>query len=181
MRAGAKLTLSLGLILLWMFTPADGSDVSPTEYQLKAAFLFNFAKFVDWPPAAFTNSTAPFVIGILGENPFGRDLVNTIQNKKIGPHPIASRRVESIGDARLCHIIFISNSESKRLREIFAGLRGASVLTVGENDNFIGAGGMLNFVVEGRKIRFQINDASARHAGLKINSKLLSLALPAPH
>ncbi|HEY9509510.1 MAG TPA: YfiR family protein [Verrucomicrobiae bacterium] len=181
MRIGAKIILSFSLLLLWVSAPVLAQEVSPTEYQLKAAFLFNFAKFVDWPPAAFTNSTAPFVIGVLGQDPFGKDLENTVRNKSIGGHAIVARAVASIPDARQCQILFVSNSESKRLREILDGLRGASVLTVGENEKFFVAGGMVNFVVEGRKIRFQINDAAAKAAGLKISSKLLSLALPAPH
>ncbi|HEU5123058.1 MAG TPA: YfiR family protein [Verrucomicrobiae bacterium] len=180
MRISAKIFLSLSILWLWTVVPAAAQDVSPTEYQLKAAFLFNFAKFVDWPSAAFTNSAAPLVIGVLGQDPFGKDLENTVRNKNISGRSIVARTVGSIPDARQCHILFISNSESKRLREILEGLRGASVLTVGENEKFFVSGGMVNFVVEGRKIRFQINDAAAKAAGLKISSKLLSLALPAP-
>lgn len=179
MRVGAKVILISMIFLLGVIAPAAAQDVSPTEYQLKAAFLYNFAKFVDWPPSAFTNGTQPFVVGVMGENPFGKDLENTIHNKNINGHTIVGRAVVSISDARQCHILFVSNSESKRLHEIFEGLRGATVLTVGENEKFIASGGMINFIVEGRKIRFQINDATARLAQLKISSKLLSLAVPA--
>jgi hypothetical protein len=165
--------LSLALLL-----PVGGiaQEPQPSESQLKAAFLFNFAKFVEWPPAAFAEATSPMVIGILGENPFGDDLERTIRGKTINNRPLVVREFRSPGEATNCHILFISASEKKRLAEIFDGLHGKSVLTVSETDGFTEAGGMINFVAEGNKIRFQINDAAAKGAGLKISSKLLSLA-----
>jgi hypothetical protein len=176
MRFRATLFLCLSLALL----PAvDGSaqEQPPLEYQVKAAFLFNFAKFVEWPPAAFADAKSPIVIGILGDNPFGEDLAKTVRDKTVNNRPITIKKeFRSLADATNCHILFISTSEKQRLPEIFKGLREASVLTVGETDGFTEAGGMINFVAEGKKIRFQIKDATAKGAGLKISSKLLSLA-----
>jgi hypothetical protein len=177
MRFGAK--PFLGLSLVWLLTVGGGraQEFQPSEYQLKSAFLFNFAKFVEWPPEAFAKGRSPIVIGILGENPFGGDLERTIRNKTISNRSLAVKEIRSLAEATNCHILFISTSEKQRLPEIIQGLRGASVLTVGETERFTEAGGMINFVLEGNKIRFRINDEAAKSAGLKISSKLLSLAL----
>jgi hypothetical protein len=154
-----------------------GQESQPTEYQIKAAFLFNFAKFVQWPPGAFADATSPIVIGVLGENPFHEDLARTIRNKAVDDRPLLVKELRSPTEARKCHILFISASEKKRLPKILKGLKGASVLTVSEMDHFTENGGMINFVLKGTKIRFQINHEEATQAGLKISSKLMSLAV----
>jgi hypothetical protein len=173
-----RATRILCLSLLWLL-PISGSraqESPPTEYQLKAAFLLNFAKFVEWPPTAFAGANSPMILGILGENPFGDVLERTIRDKTISNHPLVVKEFHSSAEATNCHILFISTSEKARLPEILAGLRGASVLTVGETDRFTETGGMINLFRQGNKIRFQINEAAAKGVGLKISSKLLSLA-----
>ena len=177
MRPGARLFSALILAPLLVAGDGRAQEAQPSAYQLKAAFLYNFAQFVDWSPTAFASNTAPFVIGILGENPFGRELEQTVRGKAVLNHALMVKEVRSVAEAtNTCHILFISASEKKRLAEIFAGLRGASILTVGEVDRFTESGGMVNFLQAGTKIRFQINDAAAKSAGLKVSSKLLSLA-----
>jgi hypothetical protein len=173
-----RATSILVLSLVWLLSVGDGraQESQPTEYQIKAAFLFNFAKFVEWPPAAFAEATSPMVIGVLGENPFRDDLERTIQGKTINNRPLVIKEFRSPAEATNCHVLFISTSEKQRLPEILKSLHGTSVLTVGETDRFIETGGMINFVAEGNKIRFQINEVAAESAGLKISSKLLSLA-----
>jgi hypothetical protein len=158
---------------------ADGhaQEAKPTEYQIKAAFLFNFAKFVQWPQTAFAGETAPFVIGILGENPFHEDLARMIRNKTVDEHPVLVREIRSPPEATNCHILFVSNSEKNRLPEIIKSLKGASVLTVAEMEHFTENGGMIDFILESGKIRFEINNEAAANAGLRISSKLLSLAI----
>jgi hypothetical protein len=178
MRFGAKAFLSLSVILSLTTAWGIAQEAPPSEYRLKAAFLFNFAKFVDWPPEAFKDASAPLVIGILGDNPFGRDLEQTVQGKSINTHPLLIKQFSSPSETTNCHILFVSSSEKKRQPEVLNSVRGAPVLTVGENDQFIEAGGMINFVVEDKKIRFQINNDPARREGLKISSKLLGLAQP---
>lgn len=173
----ATAILALGWLLLMGSGLVCAQEPQPSEYELKAAFLYNFAKFVEWPPGTFPQSSSPFVIGILGENPFADDLKKTVAGKKILEHPISVVAFSTLAEATNCHILFISNSEKSRLGAIFKSLRGAPVLTVGENDQFTEAGGMINFVREANKIRFQINDESAKGARLKISSKLLSLAI----
>jgi len=177
MRSGATLLLSLSLIwLLVVGGNGHAQESQPTEYQIKAAFLFNFAKFVEWPPRAFAGKASPIVIGILGENPFHDDLARMIQNKTVDDHPLVIKELRSPTEATNCHILFISASEKERLPAILERLKGASVLTVGETDRFTETGGMINFVLKGNKIRFQINKDAATSAGLKISSKLMSLA-----
>ena len=172
----------LSLVLLMAVTSTRTQESPPSEYRVKAAFLLNFAKFVEWPPEAFTDKASPFIIGVLGQNPFGNDLEQTISGKTVNDRALQIReKVQTITEATNCHILFISTSEKKRLPEIFDGLRGTRVLTVGEMDGFTKSGGAINFVMEGNKIRFEIREEAAKKAGLKISSKLLSLALrPAP-
>lgn len=167
----------LNLVLVLAVGGVRADEFQPSEYQLKAAFLFNFAKFVEWPAGAFPEARSPIIIGVLGDNPFGSELERTIRDKTVNERPLQIKEFRSAAEARGCHVLFVGNSEKKRLPEVIEGLRGTSVLTVGEAENFIESGGMIGFVREGNKVRFQINDRAARGAGLKISSKLLNLAV----
>ena len=136
--------LLLGLIL-WLLLAAGAGHAQtprPSEYQLKAAFLFNFAKFIDWPPEALADDKASFVIGILGDNPFGNNLEQIVAGKKINGHPIVVQVLQSATEAGHCQILFISSSEKKRFAAIILNLHGAAVLTVSDTDQFIESGGM---------------------------------------
>ena len=182
-RSWALAAAALFLLLApfaWAFASPDGGDdsMAGSEYQTKAAFLFNFAKFVDWPAHKFSQPDSPLIIGIIGTDPFGGLLDEAVQDQTINDRNVVIRHIESMEELRKCHIIFISRSESERLGPILSDVRGDNVLTVGEADNFISRGGMINFVMVGSSVRFQINDAAARHAGLKISSKLSNIALP---
>jgi hypothetical protein len=165
--------------LAWAFASPDTDDDSQSgmEYQIKAAFLFNFAKFVDWPAHKFTQPDSPLVIGIVGSDPFGGLLEEAVQDKRINDRTVVVRHVDSMEELRKCHMIFVCRSEADRLGPILSEVRFDSVLTVGETDKFISRGGMINFVMVGDTVHFQINDSAARHAGLKISSKLSSLAV----
>ena len=156
---------------------ANAQEPQP-EYKFKAAYIYHFAQFVEWPPKAFPTATSPLVISVLGQNPFGNELERALNQKTINGHPLMVRTVRDPAEALTnCHVLFISSSEKKRLPEIFSILRGASVLTIGETDTFIESGGMIRFLFEEKKIRFEINDEAARAAGLAIRAKLLSLAV----
>lgn len=172
MRVGATLKLLLGLLLAGS---SYAQDAQPSEYQVKAAFIFNFAKFVEWPAGAFADAKSPLCIGVLGENPFGANLERTVQDKMLNNRAIVIKECKTLEDARKCHLLFISASEKKPLQEILEGLAGAHILTVGEAENFLKGGGMINFFREGNRFRFEINDGAAKKAGLKIDSKLLGL------
>jgi hypothetical protein len=145
------------------------------EYSVKAAFLYNFAKFVDWPADA-GNGTGAIVIGILGDDPFGGTLDQVVAGKTVNGSRLAVTRLKFGQDLRRCHILFIGASEHKRLPQIFQSLNGAGVLTVSDMEQFHQQGGMIRFVIEQSKVRFEINVAAAEKAGLKVSSKLLALA-----
>ena len=173
---GTLLPAWLMLAALLSLGTARGDDAQLTESKLKAAFLFNFAKFVEWPPTAFAATNSPITIGILGENPFGGDLEAIIRDKTINNRTIVIKPMLSITEATNCQMLFISASVKSKIPEMISGLGAATILTVGDTDRFTERGGMINFVKEGNKIRFEINDVAAKRAGLKISSKLLSLA-----
>jgi hypothetical protein len=158
--------------------PARAQDTGPTEYQLKAAFLYNFVKFVEWPAQAYAGPTSPTVIAVLGKNVFGDDLEKTLRGKVVNNHPLQFKAVDSAEQATNCQVLFISASEQGRFPQILAALRGKHILTVSESDRFLPDGGMINFIIADRKVRFQINNQAARQAGLMISSDLLSLAVP---
>lgn len=147
-----------------------------SEYAVKAAFLYNFAKFVEWPPGAFGHNGAPLIVGVVGDDPFGSALDQTIQGKSVNGRQLTVRRFSGGQDLRECHILFISSSERKRLSQILDSIRGAGVLTISEMDQFNQQGGIINFILERGKVRFEINTGAAESARLKLSSKLLALA-----
>ncbi|HUA38330.1 MAG TPA: YfiR family protein [Candidatus Sulfopaludibacter sp.] len=169
-------TLVLGLVFLLEFRGL-AQDSSPTEYQIKAAFLYHFAQFVEWPQRAFASSHSPIVIGVLGENVFGGNLQQIIRNKTVNHRPFQVKQFHAVPETTNCQILFISPSERRRLPEILKRLSGASVLTVSEMDHFTDSGGMINFVILNDEVHFQINNDAAKKAGLQISSKLLTLAV----
>jgi len=153
------------------------SDSQPTEYQLKAAYIYHFAQFVEWPNTAFEQTNSPLIIGVLGQSPFGSDLQHTVQGKVLRGHPLIVRLYATTAEmTNACQILFICDSEKKQITQIIAELDDTSTLTVGESDRFIESGGMIKFVPEGPRIRFEINRTRARKSGLQISFKLLNLA-----
>jgi hypothetical protein len=172
--------LRVWLVLLVLLTaggpPLPAQTAIFKEYQVKAVFLLNFAQFVQWPPAAFTSAGEPFRIGVLGEDPFGSFLDETVSGEKVEGHPLVIQRCGSAGDAKGCQILFISRSESGRMEDILAGLKDKSILTVGDTEGFIKNGGVIRFVMEENKVHFRINLEAAKRVNLAISSKVLRLA-----
>jgi hypothetical protein len=149
---------------------ALAQSLSSREYEIKAAYLYNFIKYVDWPSYGDT-----ITIGVLGGNPFGTALA-PLNGKMVKGRRLLIKELDSLHDAQTCQIIFVSSSEKQRLQEIFENLKFARVLTVGETQGFADGGGMINFVEENNKVRFEINADAARRTGLNISSELLKLA-----
>jgi len=164
------------LMMLTSLVSAGVSGQSIDEYQVKAAFLYNFAKFVEWPSELMENSHEPITICVLGQNPFGKSLANVVNSKTISGHPILIRMIAAIRPGESCHVLFISGSERKRLPAILEAVRTASILTVGEGEGFAGEGGMIGFRLDDGKVRFEINLLAAEQQKLRISSKLLNLA-----
>jgi len=157
--------------------PAGAAAPRSSEYTLKAAFLFNFTKFVDWPADAFADEKSPFNLCVLGgEDPFGGSLDELVANEAVNGRPIAVRRRVRGADLRTCQILFIGRAERERQPEVLASLRGLPVLTVGETDRFLSEGGLFNFFLEANRVRFEVNLAAVERTPLKISSKLLRLA-----
>ncbi|MGA9356433.1 MAG: YfiR family protein [Terriglobales bacterium] len=155
-----------------------GAQSAPTgEYQVKAAFLYNFAKFVEWPAGRFADGSAPLRICVLGQDPFGEDLRNVASDKVVNGHKLLVDQVADVAAARSCHILFVASSKKADMKQILESLRGADVLTVGDTKGFAKLGGMINFVLEDNRVRFEVNKTAAEQTGMKISSKLLSLAV----
>jgi hypothetical protein len=146
------------------------------EYQVKAAFLYNFAKFVEWPALTFKNDKDPLRICVLGQNPFGNVLVEGVGGKTVLGRPLLVSDISDAGRGADCQILFIGSSERKRLRAIFTDLRIVGVLTVGETEGFATQGGIVNFKLEDGRVRLEINIEAAALAKLRISSKVLNLA-----
>lgn len=146
------------------------------EYQVKAAYLFNFLKFVEWPGDPTADIHEHWIIGVVGENPFGYQLAQILTGKTAQGHELEVRELRPGEDLRVCRVLFISASEKKRLLSTLAGLNGSSLLTVGDMDHFIESGGMIQFVTEEKRVRFAIDIGATSRARLKVSSKLLSLA-----
>jgi hypothetical protein len=167
-----------GMICLWLAGGAaafaeKGLEVS--EYQVKAALVYNFTKFTQWPSNSFSAPDSPLVIGILGNDSFGRALDDAMAGEKLNGHPIEVVRFQGADAVPACHILFVSNSEKSRLSSILASLQDRSILTIGETDGFGQLGGMVNLVKRDNSIRFEINAGAAQRSGVKISSKLLNL------
>jgi hypothetical protein len=166
------LRLLLTLAGLLIVPPSSGQD---RHYQLKAAFLVNFAQYVEWPTEAFPTADTPFVFGVLGDNPFHPALKDLVTGEVVNGRKALVEEYKSVRDIRRCHILFISDSERTRLPAIMRALKGRSILTVSDLEGFERDGGMIRFVTQTR-VRFRINSAAASEANLTISSKLLRLA-----
>jgi len=159
-----------------------GDAPDSSEYLIKAGFIYNFAKFVEWPSAAFAQPDSPIVIGVLGTDPFGNVLDRLVQDKKIGQRGFVVRRykwgkdLKDLKDLRDCKILFVSASEKAHADEIIQLVKWLPILTVGETPGFAERGGVIRFTVEDNRVRFEVNVDAAHQADLNISSRLLTLA-----
>jgi hypothetical protein len=146
---------------------------APSEYQVKAVFLFNFTQFVDWPAQSFADAQAPFVIGVLGHDPFGSALDETVKGETVNGRPLVVQRFSSVAELKPCHILFIDRSAGNDAYKSLELLAHQGTLTVSDFDTQSPHDVIIRFLSEGKKIRLRINVDSARDAGLTISSKLL--------
>lgn len=173
-RSGVFNSWLLALAIVGAVLPeAAAQSAAAREIQVKAVFLYNFVRFVDWPPRAFPTAEAPLIIGVLGDDPFGGSLDDAVRGETVEQRPLVIRRFRRLEDVDVCHVLFISRSEAPRLGAIIAGLKGRSILTVSDADEFTRFGGMIRFVTVNNKVRLRINVEAARAAELTISSKLL--------
>jgi hypothetical protein len=165
----------LGLCLSFNFLKARagaevGSGPQLTGAQLKAAWVFKFLKTTDWPQDA-TNKIAPYLLGILGKDPFGEELLEKFAQQKVNNRPIAVKRCSNVDEAKACHVVFISASEKDRLPEILNALQDSSVLTIGDTDEFARLGGIIGLTI-GKEQAFEINQSALKRSKLNIDTKV---------
>jgi len=173
LRKIAPYPIRRALALLLIAGGLWGAAAPVSEYRLKAVFLFNFAQFVEWPPAALPGDNAPFVIGVLGKDPFGGDLDEVVRGEAVDRHPLAIARYRDVTEARNCQILFIAASELGHLDAILAALRGRSILTVSDAEGPPLRGVMIGLIRQDNRIRLRIDLEAARLGNLTISSKLL--------
>jgi hypothetical protein len=147
-----------------------------SEYEVKAAYVYNFTKFVEWPAEAFARPDDPIRICVLGDDPFGNDLATVLQGKTVAEHKLRLVQINDAHDSKTCHVLFIGNSERHRVPYTLREVSGCCVLTVAESKDFTRYGGMINLVVDHERVRFDVNLTSARRAHLKVSARLLGLA-----
>lgn len=165
------------LLLLCLLPPVTGrAEVVSREYPLKAVFLLNFAQFTDWPTNSFDDADSPFVMGVLGNDPFGSVLDGVLRSESWKGHKIIVERFRRVEDVKTCHILFICQSETARLDAIVAHLKGRPVLTVSDIEGSAYRGVAVRFLTDNNKIHLQINVDSLKDAGLNMSSKVLRVA-----
>lgn len=155
---------------------AISQNQEAAEYAVKLGFLYNFTKFVEWPPDSFRGPGAPLVICIAGRDPFSQILETELRTRKVADHPVEVRTLAPNDKLSVCHIVFVPITEKDQADRIVRGLKGSSTLTVGETEGFAVLGGIINLTVEDNKVHFEINRLAANRAGLRIGSRLLSIA-----
>ncbi len=172
----AFLRFLTALVVALLLLQTGDASAALSEHRLKAVFLFNFSRFVEWPPSAFPAADAPFVIGVFGRDPFGSDLDDVARGETVNGRPLLIRRVQTVQDAAACQILFRPESERANLEEILAAVTRSNTLTVSDLDGAAQRGAMIRLVTDRDKVRMRINVESARAAGLTISSKLLRAA-----
>ncbi len=166
------------LTTLLLSRVVTGSAQTPEvkDYQIKAAFLFNFTQFVEWPSGAYAAGEPHFVIGILGEDPFKSFLDELVAGERVQGRKIVIRRFAQVEEVKNCQILFIHDLKKDKLKHALSGIKGKRMLTVSDEATFLETGGMIRFVTLNQKIQLQINPDAAKAANLNISAKLLRLA-----
>jgi hypothetical protein len=170
------LLLLVALLFPTLLTPLRANPHEVSEYQVKAAFLYNFVKFVEWPIVMSESSQDPIVVGILGPDPFGPVLDRTFADKRVGGRRFELRRYRTVEELQVCHVLFISSALKRDWSKVLSVVRDAPVMTVSDGDGFVKSGGIIELLLEDNKIRFDINLNEAKKSRLKISAQLLQLA-----
>jgi YfiR/HmsC-like len=163
-----------GLLTTGACLPAQ--NLKPTDYDVKAAYLYNFGHFVDWPPNAAMTKNDSFMVCVLGQDPFGPVLDATLAGESIAGKRVTAKRISTPQESANCQILFLSSAEDAQLHKIIEALNEQPVLTVSDMPQFSQRGGMIQFVLEGKKVRFEVNLTAAQRAGLTLSSELLKVA-----
>lgn len=170
--------MKIRILLLFIISciSATAQQSLNSEAKIKAVFLYNFTRFVEWPGKSFSGENSPFIIGILGNDPFGAYIEQAIKGEKVGNHLIEIRRYDSVNEIKDCHILFINLQDGSMIKEAISKASGKNILTVSDANNFAGWGGIIRFYSEESKVKIEINTSAAKAANLSISSKLLSVS-----
>jgi hypothetical protein len=178
--AAAALVAFASLALVGVMLPQASVPAAPPgeslEYRVKAAYLMNFTRYVEWPSTSFQDASEPFRICVLGTDPFGRVLDATLMGRTIQGRPLSSRRIRTVRQADACHVVFVSGETWRSEPELLKHLSRSGVLTVGESEQFARDGGVIGFIILDETVRFVVNASARDRAGLRISSRMLSLA-----
>ena len=178
-RAALPKNVSLALLLCGLAPLASlarAESPGTKEQQVKAGFIYNFLKFVEWPADRFQDTNSPLIIGVAGKGSISTALENAVKNRKIDGHEVIVKSVDTPEGAKATHLLFVPAAEDSRVDLLLSAMSGAGVLTVGESERFSRSGGIIKFMLEGDKLRFEINMEGANQAGLKISAQLQRLA-----
>ena len=166
----------LAIFVAALASPAAAQEEPAQEYEIKAAFLYNFTKFVQWPPEAFPDDRAPIVLAVLGPDPFGSILDDIVKGREVGGRPLIVKHFDRSVELPRCHVLFVSAQNAIDFARQARTAASRHILTVGETEAFAETGGIIQFVTHDRKVRFRINPMAAKESGLNISSRLLNLA-----
>lgn len=175
-RTSWRVLVTIFCLTAVFISSALGAETPSKEYQLKAAFIYNFTKFVDWPTNRFATKDSPITIGVLGKNPFGEELTKAVAGRTVNGRSYEVKVLTTVSEATKVDLLFVPRGQEALLNDQLPALQGAGVLTVGESEAFAKLGGIINFTTEADKLRLEINLDEAERGGLKIRAQLLKLA-----
>jgi hypothetical protein len=173
------LHIVLGLVLIIIQKKAVaqmGFTVYPSRYQIEARYIVQLPRFVDWPVDAFHHNHSPIILGVLGEDPFGINLDKAVQDQRIRERSLSVRRLRDGDDPKTCHLLYLGLTDARERARILKELEKEPILTLGDSDDFLAAGGMITFFIEGRHVRFSIDHENVNRSGLRMSSRLLKLS-----
>jgi hypothetical protein len=173
-----RTVISILSVLAWPGTSSGKGGGTSIEYRVKGAYLYNFAKFIDWPRQSFRGPASPLTICTMGPDPFSSEFKEQLEEKRVHERPLVLWHIETLEQASSCHILFVLIRNRASVQRVILGLKGKSILLVGEAPGFNDLGGMIQFVFENDKVRFEIDPSSVEQSGLKASSKLLHVAKP---
>jgi len=172
-----RLLLAVAAACAFLAIPVlHAQNPRPTDYQVKATYLYNFGRFIEWPGKVAAAQGGSFTVCVLGQDPFGPSLDATLAGETIGGKTVVAKRISSAEESGNCQILFLSLTDDSRLNKVIADLDKKAVLTVSDMSQFVKRGGMIQFVLEGQKVRFEVNLTATQHAGLTLSSELLKVA-----
>ena len=176
-RIGPSIVVLVLIGVMWGSARGAAEPSESREYLLKAAFVYNFAKFIEWPAGAFAQPRDPLLLCTIGTEPFGAALAS-IDGKIVRDRPLEIKRLGGSDDPNACHMVFLTMSDKGRMTQVLQSLQRLPVLTISDTEGFLQVGGMINFFMAQNKIQFEINNETAQRVGLTISSQLLKLAMP---